>query len=148
VSDASASAGSHVMVSGGSRGLGAALVEGLLAAGHRVSTFSRRPTDFTRALAANDRFRFFAADVQDRSALGTYVRDASEHFGAPFGLVNCAGVAVEGVLPMMHPDEIDRVLAVNLAGSLHLTRLVLRKMLVSRTGGSIVNISSIIGLRG
>jgi 3-oxoacyl-[acyl-carrier protein] reductase len=62
--------------------------------------------------------------------------------------VNCAGQAVEGVLASMPDELIDRVLATNLAGTLHLTRAVLRRMLVQKTGGSIVNISSIIGLRG
>jgi 3-oxoacyl-[acyl-carrier protein] reductase len=62
-------------------------------------------------------------------------------------LINNAGIARDGVLAMMRPADIDAVLDVNLRGSLHLTRLVARPML-ARTGGSILNISSIIGLRG
>jgi len=136
------------MISGGSRGLGMVLVEGLLEAGYRVSTFSRRATEFTTSLADHPQFWFAPADAQDRPSLETFVRDAQRHFGRPYGLINCAGVAVDGVLAMMHPAEIDRVLDINLGGTLHLTRLVLRKMLAERSGGSIINISSIIGLRG
>jgi 3-oxoacyl-[acyl-carrier protein] reductase len=62
-------------------------------------------------------------------------------------LVNNAGIARDGVLATMRPVDIDAVLDVNLRGTLHLTRLVARPMLTRGTG-SILNISSIIGLRG
>lgn len=138
----------HVIVSGGSRGLGRCLVEGLLREEWAVSTFSRSETEFTRGLAGNGRFFFERADASDPPSLQRFVSAAVERLGPPFGLVNCAGQAVEGVLASMPDGLIDRVLATNLAGTLHLTRAVLRTMLVSKGGGSIVNISSIIGLRG
>src|SRR5512133_3482671 len=116
------------MVSGGSRGLGRCLVEGLLAAGHRVSTFSRSETEFTRGLAGEARFHFARADAADPPSLQRFVVEAVARLGVPTGLVNCAGQAVEGVLPTMAPELIDRVLATNLAGALHLTRAVLRAM--------------------
>jgi 3-oxoacyl-[acyl-carrier protein] reductase len=148
LSEVSAAEPRHVMISGGSRGLGMVLVAGLLDAGYRVSSFSRQPTEFTETQSRNPNFWFATADAQDRQSLADFVRDADQRFGRPFGLVNSAGVAVDGVLAMMHPSEIDRVLDINLAGTLHLTRLALRKMLAERKGGSIINISSIIGLRG
>ncbi|HEX9308101.1 MAG TPA: SDR family oxidoreductase [Anaeromyxobacter sp.] len=138
----------HVMVSGGSRGLGRCLVEALLREDYVVSTFSRSETEFTRGLVGNERFMFERADASDATSLQRFVSAAVERLGVPFGLVNCAGQAVEGVLPAMPSEQIDGVLATNLGGALHLTRAVLRKMLVQKTGGSIVNISSIIGLRG
>ncbi len=138
----------HVIVSGGSRGLGRCLAEGLLRDDYVISTFSRSETEFTRGLAGSERFFFQRADVSDATSLQSFVSAAVENLGVPFGLVNCAGQAVEGVLPSMPDEQIDRVLATNLAGTLHLTRAVLRRMLVQKTGGSIVNISSIIGLRG
>ncbi len=138
----------HVIVSGGSRGLGQALVADLLAHGFRVSAFARKPTDFTRTQAANADFFFFEADVTDRDKLSEFVAAAEQRFGIPFGLVNCAGIAVDGVLASMPEDRIEQVIAINLAGALHLTRRVVRRMLLSKAGGSIVNISSIIGLRG
>jgi 3-oxoacyl-[acyl-carrier protein] reductase len=138
----------HVIVSGGSRGLGKALVEGLLAAGYRVSTFSRSATGFTDSLAGNSNFFFAVADVADRSRLAEFVAAAEGRFGIPYGLVNCAGVAVDGVLATFPEDEIERVIQINLVGALALTRQVVRRMLLSKAGGSIINISSIIGLRG
>jgi 3-oxoacyl-[acyl-carrier protein] reductase len=138
----------HVLVSGGSRGLGRVLVESLLDAGYQVSTFSRKPTEFTDAMAGREGFLFTAADVADGSAVARFVSEAERKLGSFYGLVNCAGLAVEGVLAAQREDEIDRVLTVNLGGALRLTRAVLRRMLLAGQPGSIVNISSIVGIRG
>ncbi|HTQ39538.1 MAG TPA: SDR family oxidoreductase [Pirellulales bacterium] len=138
----------HIIVSGGSRGLGQALVDELLRAGYRVSTFSRKPSPFTDSQAKNSNFFFATADVAERAALPTFVETAENRFGIPYGLVNCAGMAVEGVLAMTPEEEIERVMQINLIGALTLTRCVVRRMLLGSGGGSIVNISSIIGLRG
>jgi len=148
VNQATSMDGPHVVVSGGSRGLGRALVEGLLEGGWRVSTFSRSATEFTRSQAEHPRFFFAIADVSVRQSLGPFLRAAELRFGLPYGLVNCAGIAVDGVLASMPEEQIEKVLSVNLAGSIYLSRLVIRRMLLSRAGGSIINISSVIGLRG
>lgn len=138
----------HVIVSGGSRGLGRALVEGLLGEGCRVSTFSRSASDFTNSMADNPSLYFATADIADRTKTAEFLAAAEAKFGIPFGLVNCAGVAVDGVLAVFPEDEIARVMEINLVGALVLTRRVVRRMLLSKAGGSIINISSIIGIRG
>jgi len=138
----------HVILSGGSRGLGQALAADLLGAGYAVSTFSRRPTEFTDTAAKRDDFLFQPADAADAASLTSFVQAAIGRFGIPAGLVNCAGLAVDGVLATAADEEIDRVLNVNLAGTLRLTRLVVREMLVAERPASIVNISSIIAQRG
>jgi 3-oxoacyl-[acyl-carrier protein] reductase len=138
----------HVILSGGSRGLGRALAAALLDAGYRVSTFSRKATEFTDSLREDDRFWFAAADAGDPASLARFVEAAVDRFGRPYGLVNCAGIAVDGVLALMPEDRIDSVVTTNLVGTLKLSRLVIRRMLLTRDPGSIVNISSIIGIRG
>lgn len=138
----------HIIVSGGSRGLGKVLVSGLLGADYNVSTFSRSATDFTRELETNDAFLFKEADVSDGGTVETFVEAAEQRFGRPYGLINCAGIARDGVLATMAEPSIDQLLAVNLGGTLHLTRRVTRAMLLEQGGGVILNISSIIGLRG
>jgi 3-oxoacyl-[acyl-carrier protein] reductase len=138
----------HVILSGGSRGLGMALTTALLEAGYRVSTFSRRTTEFIESLARHERFWFTTADMADSASLAAFVPAAVERFGDVYGLVNCAGIAVDGVLATMSEDRIDTVVAVNLTGALKLTRHVVRNMLMSNQPGSVINISSIIGLRG
>jgi 3-oxoacyl-[acyl-carrier protein] reductase len=138
----------HVILSGGSRGLGAALTTALLDVGYCVSTFSRRPTAFIESLAGHQRFWFSAADMGDSPSLAGFVSEAVERFGGAFGLINCAGIAVDGVLATLPESRIDSVVDVNLKGTLRLTRYVTRAMLLSDQPGSVVNITSIIGLRG
>lgn len=142
----------HIIISGGSRGLGKALVSGLLRSGYAVSTFSRSATEFTNEVASDaetsDDFFFAEADVSNAKQTEEFVRNAVAKFGRPYGLINCAGVARDGVLAMMPETQIDQLLAINLGGTLHLSRQVSREMLVESTGGVILNISSIIGLRG
>jgi 3-oxoacyl-[acyl-carrier protein] reductase len=143
----------HVIISGGSKGLGRALVEGLLVAGYHVSTFSRSRTDFIDQHAADPALFFESADVCDShvcdsQSLAQFLKNAQERFGPPYGLVNCAGVATVGVLALLRDDQIDQAIATNLGGTLTLTRLVLRPMRLRGGGGSIVNISSVVGLRG
>ena len=106
----------HVIISGGSKGLGQALVEGLLLAGYHVSTFSRNRTEFVDRLAGDPRFHHEAADVCDGPAVARFLTAAKERFGPPHGLVNCAGVAVVGVLALLRDDQIDRAIATNLRG--------------------------------
>jgi 3-oxoacyl-[acyl-carrier protein] reductase len=140
-----------VFLSGGSRGLGRAMIEDLLAAGHRVATFSRTTTDFVREQqrADPDGKRFFYANVDgtDFDATRAFVREAAQRFGGLDVLINNAGVASEGVLPLMRHEDIHRVLALNLESAIVLAQACSRLML-TRERGIILNISSIIGSRG
>src|SRR5215469_4306101 len=92
--------GNHMILSGGSRGLGAALAKALLEEGYRVSTFSRRGSEFTESLANDGRFLFSTADVSDSKSINRFTASAVECFGPPYGLINCAGIATDGVLAM------------------------------------------------
>jgi 3-oxoacyl-[acyl-carrier protein] reductase len=148
VSDSSTTAPRHVLISGGSRGLGESLVTGLLDAGYRVSSFSRRKTEFTEQNAANANFFFETADIADAKSLDGCLRAAESKLGPFYGLINCAGIAADGVLATMPEQQLESVVSVNLTGALRLTRRVLRRMLLNSTGGVIINVSSIIGLRG
>jgi 3-oxoacyl-[acyl-carrier protein] reductase len=148
VSDFSTTTTRHVLISGGSRGLGECLVTALLDAGYRVSTFSRRKTEFTEQNSANPDFFFETADIADPKSLDSCLRAAELKLGPFYGLINCAGIAADGVLATMPEQQLESVVSVNLTGALRLTRRVLRRMLLSSTGGVIINVSSIIGLRG
>ncbi|MDH3217020.1 MAG: SDR family oxidoreductase [Candidatus Krumholzibacteria bacterium] len=139
----------HVVVSGGSKGLGKAIVLSLLAQGYCVSTFSRTPTCFVEEMAEKhgDQFHFAVGDVSNPEQLAGVVKSARMALGPPYGLINNAGIALDGVLATAHYSEIEQTLAVNLLGALALTREILRALLLGR-GGRIINISSVIGLRG
>ena len=139
----------HVIISGGSRGRGEALVADLLAAGYRVSTFSRTTTPFIqKTLAERPRdFAFLQADLRNPASLSDFVARAASLLGPPYGLINNAGVAVDGVLATMPPAEIEQALAINLQGTILLTREVVRRMLL-HPQGRVLNTSSVIGTRG
>jgi 3-oxoacyl-[acyl-carrier protein] reductase len=133
------------VVSGGSKGLGRGIVEALLAAGHAVATFSRSPTPFVQE--QREHFMWEAVDATDRERVRAFVRTVVERFGRIDGLVNNAGVASEGVLPLVREDAVRAVIATNLESAIHLAQAVSRVMLPQRAG-AIVNISSIVGMRG
>jgi 3-oxoacyl-[acyl-carrier protein] reductase len=143
-------AAKHVVVSGGSRGLGLALARALLAAGHRVSTFARRGSPALAALQTVSAGALFfrEADIMASEPLREFVVTATREQGDVFGLVNNSAVAQDGVLATLPEVEITRMLGINMEGTLRLTRHCIRSMLKQRHGGRIINISSIIGSRG
>jgi 3-oxoacyl-[acyl-carrier protein] reductase len=144
----------HVIVTGGSRGLGLTLVEGLLGEGYRVSTCSRACSDELATLAAApayaDRLRWHPCNLGVASEVEAFV-DAAVAWAGPdrlYGLVNNAGIAPEGVLATFPTVAMDQVVQVNLIGAMQMARAALRVLLRAPDGGRIINISSIIGLRG
>jgi 3-oxoacyl-[acyl-carrier protein] reductase len=141
--------GEVVLLSGGSRGLGLAILKGLLTGSYRVATFSRKVTPEIAELQRRlpDRVFDFRGDMADTASLKEVVTRVEAEVGPIRALVNNAGIARDGVLATMRPQDIADVIDVNLRGTLLLTRLVARPM-VRRSGGSILSISSIIGLRG
>jgi 3-oxoacyl-[acyl-carrier protein] reductase len=140
-----------VLVTGGSRGLGAGIVAGFLADGDRVATCSRSATAATAAWADDpttaDRFFHATLDLADRPSVADFMGEVKKRFGGVDVLVNNAGVAVDGVLGLFDDDDVDTVVDLNLKATIQVTRLVVRMML-AKGGGRIVNVSSIVGLSG
>jgi 3-oxoacyl-[acyl-carrier protein] reductase len=140
-----------VLITGGSRGLGAGMVRSFLEHGDAIATCSRSPTPETEAWSADpelqDRFYYEAVNLADSQACATFIHNVSERFGRIDVLVNNAGVARDGVLALFGDQEIDQVIDLNLRATIHITRLVTRRMLTQRSG-RIINISSIVGLSG
>jgi 3-oxoacyl-[acyl-carrier protein] reductase len=145
------SAPRSVLITGGSAGLGAGIVSSFLASGDHVATCSRSATDATRAWSADPdlagRFHHACVDLVDAEAADRFVGDVIERFGGIDVLVNNAGIAREGMLALFGDDDVDAVLDLNLRATIRVTRLVTRHMLARRSG-SIVNISSIVGVSG
>jgi 3-oxoacyl-[acyl-carrier protein] reductase len=139
------------IVSGGSRGLGLAVVEMLLARGDAVATFSRSGSPAVEALAAAHPGRLVheRLDAADAAAIRGFVARVVERFGRIDHCIANAAVAHEGVLATTSDAEIDAMLAVNLAGSIVLVRECVRQLLV-QSGGcpSITLVSSIVAARG
>ena len=147
----------HVIVTGGSRGLGAAMIEGLLADGYRVSTCSRRKTENIDRLLESpeyaDRFYWMACEVGEADQVDAFVAAAVDWAGEDglWGLVNNAGIAQAGILASFPNVESEKILKINLLGAIQMARAASRVLLAKRgdnQGGRIINISSIIGTRG
>jgi 3-oxoacyl-[acyl-carrier protein] reductase len=138
-----------VLLSGGSRGLGVAIAEKLLQDGLRVATFSRSRTPHIDQLSERfpDKLHFVHADMGDVQSIEAVVTQVEKNLGPIGALINNAGIALDGLLATMREDHIEKLISVNFTGSIRLTRAVLRVM-IPRRRGNIINISSIIGLRG
>jgi 3-oxoacyl-[acyl-carrier protein] reductase len=140
-----------VVVTGGSRGLGAGIVRSYLESGDRVATCARSSTPEVEEWATDpalaDRFLFRTADLSHAADAEAFVTAVTDAWGTVDVLVNNAGVARDGILALFSDDDVDTVIDLNLKGTIYVTRLVSRRMLARRSG-SIVNISSIVGLSG
>jgi 3-oxoacyl-[acyl-carrier protein] reductase len=140
-----------IIVTGGSRGLGAGIVKSFLDSGDRVATCARSITPEVEAWLADEnlkgRFMFRATDIADRDDTAAFVKAVCDEFGSIDVLINNAGVARDGILAVTSDEDIDTVLDLNLRGTIQITKLVSRRMLAKRSG-AIVNISSIVGLSG
>jgi len=139
------------IVSGGSRGLGLAIVERILHRGGQVATFSRSGSPQLEALAEANPGRLHVEqfDGADSEAVRGFVERVARRFGRVDHCIANAAVAHEGVLATMRDDEIDAMLLVNLRGSILLSRECVRQMLLQpRADASIVLVSSVVGSRG
>jgi 3-oxoacyl-[acyl-carrier protein] reductase len=135
------------LVTGGSRGIGAATARALAAEGWRVAVNYRSDADAADAVVASLATAGIAVqgDVSDPQAADAIFTAAEEGLGCPvLVLVNNAGVTADNLSPALSDDDWDRVVATNLSGAFRLTRRALRPMLRARFG-RIVNVASVVG---
>ena len=123
------------LVTGGTRGIGAAVAGALRARGWTVATLSRNGGGDLRA------------DVGDPDAVERAFAEARERFGPVHVLVNNAGRRRDGLAIRMRPEQWDAVIATNLTGAFNCTRRALGGMMRARWG-RIVNISSVVAEHG
>lgn len=136
------------LVTGGSRGIGRAIVEAFHAAGYRVAF-----TYNSNEAAANDLVArlgpdaaAFQADVRDFARAAETIALTTAKFGPISALINNAGITRDGSLMKMDPAAWRDVIDTNLTGTFNYSRNTVGGML--RTGGSIVNIASVSGVVG
>ncbi|GIJ39017.1 SDR family NAD(P)-dependent oxidoreductase [Micromonospora andamanensis] len=141
---------SVVLVSGGSRGLGLAIVTDLLESGLKVAAFARTVTPELAKLADAhpERAHVGPVDVTDLAAAQAFVRAAEERLGPIDGVVNNAAVGQDSLHVHTATTDIARIIETNLTAPLQLTRLAIRRMLAQGRRGRIVNITSICAQRG
>jgi 3-oxoacyl-[acyl-carrier protein] reductase len=140
------------LVTGGSRGIGAAIAKTLAEDGWPVAIGYRSGQEQAEAVkgeieSAGGRAITLQADISEPGAGDTLLADAQEKLGEPvLVLVNNAGVRRDGLSPQITDDDWDTVLTTNLTGAFRLTRRAVRTMIRARFG-RIVNIASIVGMK-
>ena len=137
-------------VTGGSRGIGAAIVRALAPRFNVAFTFrssEREARALEEELAAYGGVKAFFCDVTSPDSVREAERAVRERFGGADMLVNCAGVSSRGLLQDVTDEEWRRMFAVNCDGAFYVTRELLPYM-IEKKRGSIVNVSSVWGVRG
>ena len=142
--------GGVAIVTGGSRGIGRAIVEILAASGMEVIfTYRDNATAADAVLAANPGKKISAeqVDVRDSAACAAFVEKIIERTGKIDLLVNNAGIVRDNLLAMLEDDDVKAVLDTNVTGAFNMTRAVV-PIMISKRRGKIVNLSSVSGEKG
>jgi 3-oxoacyl-[acyl-carrier protein] reductase len=138
-----------VLVTGGSRGIGRAIVELLVAEGHQVAFTWRSDEARARALeeALGSRAKAYPLDTRDRRRPQALVIEVERDLGPLGGLVNNAGERRESILAMTSDEDWEALIDGNLGGAFRCCRAALPGMMYRRQG-AIVNVASLSAIRG
>ncbi|MEY2342736.1 3-oxoacyl-ACP reductase FabG [Acidithiobacillus sp. IBUN Pt1247-S3] len=140
--------GQVVLITGGSRGIGAAVVEEFLAQGARVAATA---TSAVGAEALCDKLgeqgRGYVLDVTDDAGMDATLAQIRADLGAPSILINNAGITRDQLLLRMKDEDWDRVLQTNLRAVYRLSRLCVRDMIKAQYG-RIISVTSVVGMMG
>ena len=145
--------GKNAIITGGSRGIGAAITKKLASLGANVALIYAGSTDKAQAVCDFCRDQYgvkaqaYRCDVADFQQTKETVARVKADFGSLQILVNDAGITRDGLLAMMKEQDFDRVLDVNLKGAFHMIRHCTGLFLRGKEG-CIINISSVVGLTG
>lgn len=140
------------IVTGGSRGIGEAIVLKLAESGAHIA-FTYLSSD-EKAKSLEEKIKIFGVNAKAyKSNAGNYqecetmVNDVVKEFGTVNICVNNAGISKDNLLLRMTPDQWDEVMTINLKSVFNMTKQVIRPMMKLKKG-SIINMSSIVGMRG
>ena len=144
--------GKVAIVTGASRGIGKAIAEQFIAQGAKVAFTYRSSAEAAAALenelsAGGGTVKGFQSDAASMADAERLVGEVVAAFGTVDIVINNAGITDDTLLMRMSEEQWDRVISVNLKSCFNLTKAVLRTILKARSG-SIVNISSVVGVQG
>jgi 3-oxoacyl-[acyl-carrier protein] reductase len=144
--------GKIALVTGASRGIGAAVAASLAACGASVAVNYSGSKSSADAVvggiqAQGRRALALQADVSDAAACVELVQETIDGLGGLDIVVNNAGIARDGLIVRMSDEDWDAVIGINLTGVFNVTRAVTRHLMKQRSG-AIVNVTSVIGLVG
>ncbi len=139
-----------VLITGGSSGIGFETAELLIAEGYNVISLSRSIEKINRALddrqGIDKSIDFIIGDISNPADAERIKDHIKKEYGVLHGLVNNAGVLTKGTLETIEPDDWQYTLDVNLTGPYIITKALL-PLLKNAGGASVVNISSVAGLK-
>ena len=143
----------NVIVTGGSRGLGLGIAMKLMESGFRIIAIARKESsEFAAAMrraeaTLPESLRFLPFDLVEIENIPALVKRLRGEFGPIYGLVNNAGISVDGALALTSTQKIEQIVRLNTTSPMVLTKYVVRAMMADG-GGRIVNISSITAFTG
>ena len=144
--------GKTAIITGGSRGIGKAIVEIFVKQGANVAFTYSSSSDAAKAIenklsTKNVKVKSYKSDASNFEEAQLLAASVLEEFGSIDILVNNAGITKDNLLMRMSEEDFDRVIQVNLKSVFNMTKAVQRTMLKQRKG-SIINMSSVIGVKG
>lgn len=140
------------LITGGSRGIGEAIVRHFAKEGAQIAFTYRSSAESAEKIAQECsvdgvKVRAYQSDASDFEASAKLVEDVINDFGKIDVLINNAGITMDTLMLRMTEEHWDKVMEVNLKSVFNLTKQVIKPMLRNR-GGSIINMSSVVGVFG
>lgn len=142
-----------VIVTGGSRGIGKAIVYAFANAGYNVILNYNQSEQSAKNIVEDLKeckgvVEMFKADVSRREDVDAMIEYVNKEFGGIDVVVNNAGISHIGLFDEISEEEFRRVMDVNLMGVFNVTQSALKECMLSKKNGAIINISSIWGISG
>jgi len=142
----------HALVTGASRGIGAAIAVDLAKDGHKISVnYNSHQDDANKIVkqieSIGGEARAVKGNVSDSKSVNEMIKKATDNFGSIDILVNNAGIISDNLLLRMKEDEFDKVIDTNLKGTFYCSKACVPSM-VKKRWGRIINITSVVGIRG
>ncbi len=144
--------GKTAIITGGSRGIGKAIVEVFVKQGANVAFTYSSSSESAKIIeselsTSNVKVKSYKSDASNFEEAQELAAAVLEEFGSIDILINNAGITKDNLLMRMSEEDFDRVIQVNLKSVFNMTKAVQRTMLKQRKG-SIINMSSVIGVKG
>jgi 3-oxoacyl-[acyl-carrier protein] reductase len=137
----------NVVVTGGSRGIGACIAGQLASSGFNIIAVARSISPTVQSTLSQQNIRTVEWDLSNTDTLRQLASAIRTEFGPIFGLVNNAGIGTAAVLTTMPEKAIEQLVRVNLLAPIMLTKYLVKSMLAERQG-RVVNVSSIVANTG